>query len=36
MVLDYMRLAFIEKPVMKALTSTLNRIQSRIEKYLKF
>ena len=36
MVLDYMRLAFIEKSVMKALTPTLNRIQSRIEINLKF
>lgn len=36
MAVDYMRLAFIEKPVMKALTPTLNRIQSRIEINLKF
>lgn len=36
MVVDYMRLAFIEKPVMKVLTPTLDRIQSRIEKNLKF
>lgn len=27
MVVDYMRLAFIEKPVMKALTPTIDRIQ---------
>lgn len=36
MVVDYMRLAFIEKPVMKVLTPTLDRIQSRIERNLKF
>lgn len=36
MVLDYMRLSFIEKPVMKVLTPTLDRIQSRIERNLKF
>ena len=32
MVVDYMRLAFIEKPVMKAITPSLDRIQSRVEK----
>jgi hypothetical protein len=31
MAVDYMRLAFIEKPVMKALAPTLNRIQSRVK-----
>ena len=36
MVVDYMRLAFIEKPVMKVFTPTLDRIQSRIERNLKF
>ena len=36
MVVDYMRLAFIEKPVMKVLTPILDRIQSRIEKNLNF
>ena len=34
MTLDYVRLAFIEKPVMKAITPSLDRIQSRVEKVL--
>ena len=34
MTVDYVRLAFIEKPVMKAITPSLDRIQSRIEKVL--
>lgn len=34
MTLDYVRLAFIEKPVMKAITPNLERIQSRVEKVL--
>ena len=34
MVVDYMRLAFIEKPVMKAITPSLERIQLRVEKVL--
>ena len=32
MIVDYVRLAFIEKPVMKAITPSLERIQSRVEK----
>ena len=31
MVVDYMRLAFIEKPVMNMITPTLNCIQSRVK-----
>ena len=34
MTVDYVRLAFIEKPVMKAITPSLDRIQSRVEKVL--
>ena len=34
MIVDYVRLAFIEKPVMKAITPSLERIQSRVEKVL--
>ena len=34
MTVDYVRLAFIEKPVMKAITPSLERIQSRVEKVL--
>ena len=34
MIVDYVRLAFIEKPVMKAITPNLDRIQSRVEKVL--
>ena len=34
MIVDYVRLAFIEKPVMKAITPNLERIQSRVEKVL--
>ena len=34
MTVDYVRLAFIEKPVMKAITPRLERIQSRVEKVL--
>ena len=34
MIVDYVRLAFIEKPVMKAITPSLDRIQSRVEKVL--
>lgn len=34
MTVDYMRLAFIEKPVMKAITPSLERIQLRVEKVL--
>ena len=33
MTVDYVRLAFIEKPVMKAITPSLDRIQSRVGKY---
>ena len=32
MIVDYVRLDFIEKPVMKAITPSLERIQSRVEK----
>ena len=32
MTVDYVRLAFIEKPVMKAITPSFERIQSRVEK----
>jgi len=31
MIVDYVRLAFIEKPVMKATTPSLDRIQSRVK-----
>ena len=34
MTVDYVRLASIEKPVMKAITPSLDRIQSRVEKVL--
>lgn len=34
MIVDYVRLAFIEKPVMKAITPSLERIQLRVEKVL--
>ena len=34
MIVDYVRLDFIEKPVMKAITPSLERIQSRVEKVL--
>lgn len=34
MIVDYVRLAFIEKPVMKAITPSFERIQSRVEKVL--
>ena len=34
MTVDYVRLAFIEKPVMKAITPSLDRIQSRVENIL--
>lgn len=34
MTVDYVRLAFIEKPVMKAITPSLDQIQSRVEKVL--
>ena len=34
MTVDYVRLAFIEKPVMKAITPSLERIQLRVEKVL--
>ncbi len=34
MCVDYLRLAFIEKPVMKAITPSLERIQLRVEKVL--
>lgn len=34
MTVDYVRLAFIEKLVMKAITPSLDRIQSRVEKVL--
>ena len=34
MIVDYVRLAFIEKPVMKVITPSLERIQSGIEKRL--
>ena len=36
MTVDYVRLAFIEKPVMKVITPSLERIQSGIEKRLSF